>query len=134
MKRLALAFALSLLAGPALAQFVALVPATSTTAALPTSTQAITKLISGVSGKYTAITGWHIVPASGAVVTWSAGTGTNCGTNTLVLDGPVTYGTTIVADDHGTGAGAVLVAPIGADVCLTVGTGAIAGSVAYGQF
>jgi hypothetical protein len=57
MKRFALAFALSLLAGPALAQFVALVPATSTTAALPTSTQPITKLISGVSGKYTAITG-----------------------------------------------------------------------------
>lgn len=80
------------------------------------------------------MTGFHIVPKSGAVLTWSAGTGTNCGTNAVVLDGPNTYGTVLQPDNYGTGAGAVMVAPQGNDLCLTVGTAAIAGSVAYGQF
>jgi hypothetical protein len=84
---------------PAWAQPV-LIPATTATVALPTSTQATTKLLSGALSKSTIITALHIIPASGAIVTWSAGTGTNCGTNNVVLDGPATYGSG-VADNRG---------------------------------
>jgi hypothetical protein len=91
-------------------------------------------MIGGIAGKYTAVTGFHIVPKSGAIVTWSAGTGTNCGTNTLVLDGPVTYGTNLQPDNYGVGEGAVMLAPQGFDVCLTITTAAVGGSVAFGQF
>ena len=51
---------------------------------LPTATQAITKLIAGSLSKSTMITVIHLVPVSGAIVTWSAGTGTNCASNTVV--------------------------------------------------
>ena len=137
MRRLTLSLALLLsFAAQALAQQGPMgpIPTTQATAALPTSTQARTKLIAGIAGKSTYITSWHIVPASGAVVTWSSGTGTNCGTGPTILDGPDTYGTTPQPDGYGVGAGAILVAPQGADVCLTVGTAVIAGSVGYGQF
>lgn len=121
---------------PALAQqaFLGPVPTVQATLALPTSTQSRTKFISGVASKYTYITNWHIIPTSGAVVTWSYGTGTNCGTGTTTLDGPDTYGTTIVPDNYGVGEGAILVAPEGVDICLTISTAAIAGSVGYGQY
>ena len=121
-----------LVAVPAWAQPV-LIPATTSTVALPTSTQAITKLISGSLSKSTIITVLHLVPASGAIVTWSAGTGTNCGTNNVVLDSAVTYGSG-VADNRGSGLGGVMVAPLSADVCLTVASAGVAGSLGYGQF
>lgn len=119
-------------AAPAWAQPV-LIPATTATIALPTSTQAITKLLSGAVSKSTIITSLHIIPASGAIVTWSAGTGTNCATNNIVLDGPVAYGSG-VADNRGSGLGAVMIAPLSADVCLTVASAGVAGSVGYGQY
>ncbi len=121
-----------MLAVPAWAQPV-LIPATTATVSLPTSTQATTKLLSGALSKSTIITALHIIPASGAIVTWSAGSGTNCGTNNVVLDGPVTYGSG-VADNRGSGLGAVMIAPLSADVCLAVASAGVAGSVGYGQF
>jgi hypothetical protein len=133
--RIALATAVALIAAPAAAQFMGPVPVTTASIALPTSTQARTTLITGVAGLRTYVVGFHIVPASGAVVTWSAGTtGTNCSSGTVVLDGPVTYGTSGVPDNRGVGAGAVLVAGLGLDVCITISTAAIAGSASYGQF
>lgn len=100
---------------------------------LPTATQAITKLIAGSLSKSTMITVIHLVPVSGAIVTWSAGTGTNCASNTVVLDGPVSYGSG-VADDRGSGFGALMVAPLSADLCLTVASQGVGGSVGYGQY
>lgn len=135
MRKLAAALSIyAWLASAALAQYMGPVPVTTATIALPTATQARTKLIAGISGKSTYITGFHISPVATAVITWSAGTGTNCGTNTTVLDGPDTYPSGTLADSYGVGQGAVLVAPQGYDVCLTITTAAIAGSVAYGQF
>lgn len=136
MRKLGLALILFLGLAPAQAQqaFMGPVPVTQASIALPTTTQARTVLITHIAGKFTYITSWHIVPASGAVVTWSYGTGTNCGTNTVVLDGPDAYGTTLQSDNYGVGEGALLVVPQGSDVCLTIGTAAISGSVTYGQF
>ena len=135
MKRIAIAVALALLPAAAGAQFSGLVPVTTATVPLPTSTQARTTLISGVAGQRIYVVGLHLVPASGAVVTWSAGTaGTTCGSGTVVLDGPVTYGTSGVPDHYGVGEGALLVAGPGLDVCLTVSTAAVGGSLAYAQF
>ena len=135
MRKLVLALAL-LACSPAWAQqaFLGPVPTVQATIALPTSTQSRTKLIAGVAGKFTYITNWHLIPVSGAVVTWTYGTGTNCGTGTTTLDGPDTYGTTLNPDNYGVGEGAILVAPEGVDICLTVTTAAISGSVGYGQF
>lgn len=109
-------------------------PATTAVLALPTSTQARTVIVTHLGSTYIYVTAWHIVPASGAVVTWSYGTGTNCGTGTKIIDGPDTYGTTIVPDNYGNGTGAQLIIPQNNDLCLTITTGAIAGSLAYGQF
>lgn len=136
MRKLALALILLLGAVSAQAQqaFLGPVPVAQASLALPTTTQARTVLITHVAGKFTYITSWHIIPASGAVVTWSYGTGTNCGTNPVILDGPVTYGTVLQPDNYGSAKGALLIAPQGTDICLTVSTAAIAGSVTYGQF
>ena len=110
------------------------IPSATATAALPTSTQSRTTLIKGVAGQYIYVIGWHIIPASGAVVTWSTGTGTNCGTSNVILDGPNTYGTTIAPDNWGGNVGAVMIVPKGQDLCLTIATAAISGSIVTGQF
>jgi hypothetical protein len=123
-----------LLATPAWTQVGPMAPEPMTTAslALPTSTQARTKFLSAGTGT-TYITSLHLVPLSGATVTWSAGTGSNRATNNVILSGPVTYGSNEVVA-WGTGAGALLVAPQSYDVCLTISGAAVGGSVSYGQF
>jgi hypothetical protein len=128
---LALMFALAL-AGPARAQPTTLVPSTTASVALPTSTQAMTKLVSGVAGKSIYLTALHMIGAGAAVVTWSSGTGTNCGSNTVTLNAPETLATGSVTN-LGSGLGAVMVVPAGSDLCLTVGTAAVSGWVAYGM-
>jgi hypothetical protein len=127
---------LALLVGPAAAQpfTPSTAPTTSATLALPTSTQVRTTFVSGITGKYIYITGWHIIPVSGTVLTWSAGTGTNCGTGTLILDGPDTYAGNGLIDNLGSGVGALLVVPSGNDLCLTVATQKLSGAVAWGQY
>lgn len=136
MRKLVLVLILFLVTVSAKAQqaFMGPVPVAQTSLALPTVTQVRTVLIPHVAGKFTYITSWRIIPASGAVVTWTHGTGTNCGTNPIVLDDPDTYGTVLQPDNYGSAKGALLIAPQGADICLTVSTAAIAGSVTYGQF
>ncbi len=109
-------------------------PITTGTLALPTATQARTTLIAGIANKYIYLTAQHMIPGSGAVITWSTGTGTNCGTGNKVLDGPNTYGTASTPDNMGSGSGTFMVVPIGQDLCLTITTATISGSVAFGQF
>jgi hypothetical protein len=92
---------------------------------LPSATQARTKFIGGVAGKSTCITAVHLVPGIGSQVDWTAGTGTNCGSNRTALNSIETYLGDSGAESWGTGQGALMVAPEAYDICLTV---------AYGQF
>ena len=78
------------------------------------------------------MTGFHLVGGASSVVSWSAGTGTNCATGTVALNAPETL-TAGSITDFGDGAGAIMVVPIGQDLCLTVGTAAVGGWVAYAQ-
>lgn len=133
MRMLALAlFLLSLGLAPAQAQQV-VVPATTASIPVAGTVAARTKIISGIAGKSIYITSMALVPVATAAVTISVGTGTNCGTNTATLTGVLTFsaGQTL---SLGVGNGAVLVAPVGADVCITVGTAAAPGSISYSQF
>jgi hypothetical protein len=110
-----------------------LVPATTTTIALPTTTG--TKVIvSGVANLHTYVTALALVPLSGAQVWFTeANAGTSCATSPATLLGPVT----MVGGDvihWGSGFGAVLALSSGSDLCLTVSTATVGGSLAYGQY
>lgn len=132
-KALALLFWLGL-APAALAQSAVVVPATMATVAITGTVAASTKIITGRSGKSTYITSLMLAPsAATAAVTISAGTGTNCGTNTTALTGVMTFGAaqTFIA---GSGYGALLVAPQGYDVCITIGAETTPGAIGYAQF
>jgi hypothetical protein len=107
---LALVFALALEA-PAWAQPAQPIPSTTTSIALPTTTQSRTTLVAGVAGMSIYITAsLHLVGGASSVVTWSDGT-------TVISLGP--------------GLDAVMVVPTGLDPCLTVGTAAASGWLAY---
>jgi hypothetical protein len=128
----ALAFAL-LIAGRAFAQPV-LIPATTATVALPTTTG--TKvLIPGTAGLHTYVTGLLITPTVSGAVVWftEANAGTSCATSPATILGPSTLVLGSVVN-FGSGNGAVLALSAGADLCLTVSTATVGGAMAYGQY
>lgn len=130
MKRLGIALLALSLAVPAAAQQSVFVPATMATVSITGTVAAATKIISGAVGKSIYITALMLTPAATSVVTLTAGTGTNCATNTVNLTGALTPGTV----NWGTGNGALLVAPQGDDVCITIATATAPGALAYSQF
>jgi hypothetical protein len=124
----ALAFAL-LIAGRAFAQPV-LIPATTATVALPTTTG--TKvLIPGTAGLHTYVTGLLITPTVSGAVVWftEANAGTSCATSPATILGPSTLVLGSVVN-FGSGNGAVLALSAG----LTVSTATVGGAMAYGQY
>jgi hypothetical protein len=131
-KLLALALAVAL-AQPAQAQQSVIVPATTNTISIAGAVAAITKIVSGQPGKSIYITQIALIPVATSVVTFSQGTGTNCGTNTAALTGALTFaaGQTYSV---GAGNGAVLALAQGNDLCVTVSTAAAPGSLAYSVF
>ncbi len=126
--------ALASLASPAFAQSGVYVPATTGTIAVAGTVAASTKIITGVSGKSTYITAINLIPsaATGSILL-NAGTGTNCGTNTTALTGTMVFAAGQYLD-VGTGYGALLVAPQGYDVCITIAAETAPGFIAYSQF
>jgi hypothetical protein len=118
--------------GGADAQQSVVVPATI--ASLPiVGTVGASRIISGTAGRRIYVTAVALVPAATSLVTFTAGTGTNCGTGTTNLTGALTFaaGQTL---NFGNGNGAVWVLPVGADLCMNVATAAAPGSVAYSKF
>lgn len=120
------------LASAALAQSP-VVPSTSAQIPIAGTIAASTKIITGVTGKQIYVTALLLVPVATSVVTFTYGTGTNCGTGTTSLTGAMTFsaGQTVA---HGGGQGAVFVLPRGNDLCITIATGAAPGSLAYALF
>ena len=92
-----------------------------------------TKIVSNVSGKRIYVTALLLAPVATSVVTFTYGTGTNCGTGTTSITGAMAFasGGSITFGD---GSGAVFVVPPSNDLCLTIGTAAAPGSLAYAQF
>lgn len=133
MKKLILVLALALGIGNAQAQQAVVVPATMASISVAAGTLAASRIITGVSGKSIYITSIALIPVATAVVTFTTGTGTNCGTGTANLTGAMTFaaGQTLT---YGVGNGAVLVAPQGNDVCLTIATAGAPGSITYSIF
>lgn len=134
MKRLILALVLLLgFSGVVPAQQSVVIPATTNQIAIAGTVATITKIITGVSGKSIYVTALQLTPVATAVVTFSYGTGTNCGTGTGTLSGALTFaaGQTV---NLGTGNGAVMVVPQSNDLCITVGTAASPGILAYSIF
>jgi len=120
-------------AGQARSQQSVIVPAHATQIAIAGTVAVRTSIISGVSGKSIYVTALQLTPVATAVVTFSYGTGTNCGTGTGTLSGALTFaaGQTV---NFGNGNGAVMVVPAGNDLCITIATAASPGIIAYAQF
>ena len=114
-------------------QAAVVVPATTNQISVTGSVAAATRIVTGVAGKSIYITSVALVPVATSVVTFTTGTGTNCGTNTANVTGAMTFtaGQTLIA---GTGNGAIWVLPAGFDLCITIATAVAPGSLAYSIF
>lgn len=120
------------LANAALAQGIMPLPSITLpiagTVAARTSIIASPSAGSGVS-KQTIVTQVTLIPVATSVITFSYGTGTNCGTGTTtVFTGTFATGQTLSAGD---GLGPVWAIPLGNDLCLTIATAVAPGSLTY---
>jgi hypothetical protein len=108
-------------------------PATMGTTPIAATTTTALRIINGIAGKSIYVTALNMIPVATSVVTFSAGTGTNCATGTTNLTGAMTFaaGQTL---SLGNGYGAVLVVPQSADLCVTISTANAPGSLGYAIF
>lgn len=120
------------LASAALAQSAVVVPATTNTIPIAGTVATSTRIVTGTAGKSIYVTSVALAPVSTSVVTFTAGTGTNCGTNTTSLTGAMTFAGQGFA--VGSGYGAIWALPSGYDLCVTIATAAAPGSLAYSKF
>lgn len=97
------------------------------------ATQAITRVITAVPGKRIYLTQMTATGLDTAVVTISRGTGTNCGTGTVVIL-TVTFSTANPFFTSGSGASTLAVVGPGVDVCITVATAVATGWLSWSQF
>jgi hypothetical protein len=135
MKRiLALLVPFLLVAGLANAQQSVFVPATTAQISVTGTVATATKIVSGIAGKSIYVTQVNLIPIATSVVTFTTGTGTNCGTNTASVTGVMTFTTGNQALNLGNGYGAVFVLPQGFDLCITIATAVAPGSLAFSIF
>ena len=95
---------------------------------------ALTKVISGVAGQSIQLCGWSLSGgAAASSASLSYGTGTNCATNTAVLQPLVNVAINGSYVDHIPFVGQVV--PVANDLCLvTTGTGPLSVVIYYSQF
>lgn len=133
MKRIALALAFTLaMAASAVAQSF---PNPQTTGQVPIAgtVAASTKIVTGQAGRQIIVTAVNLIPVATSVVTFTYGTGTNCGTGTTSVTGVMTFsaGQTLSLGD---GSGGVWVLPQNVDLCITIATAAAPGSLGFSMF
>ena len=73
------------------AQQSVVVPATTAQIAIAGTVAASTRIVTGISGKSIYVTALALVPVATSVVTFTTGTGTNCGTGTANVTGAMTF-------------------------------------------
>jgi hypothetical protein len=131
-RSLLLALALCL-GSPALAQQSVFVPATTAQIPIVGTVAASTRIVTGIAGKQIYVTSVMLIPLATSVVTFTQGTGTNCGTNTASVTGALTFAAGQILN-FGDGYGAIWVLPPAFDLCITIATAVAPGSLSFGQF
>lgn len=128
-----IALCLLLVAGPAAAQQSVVVPATTGQVSITGTIAAATQIVAGIAGKQIYVTQVNLIPVATAVVTFTTGTGVNCGTGTANVAGVMIFAAGQILN-LGDGYGAVWVLPAGNSLCITIATAAAPGSLAFSQF
>lgn len=133
MKKFILALMLLGFLQPAHAQQSVVVPATTNQISVAGTVATSTRIVTGITGKSIYVTAVSLIPVATSVVTFTYGTGTNCGTGTTSITGAMTFaaGQTLIS---GVGNGAIFVLPQAVDLCITIATAAAPGSLAYSIF
>ena len=119
--------------GIASAQQSVVVPATTNQISITGTVAVATRVITGITGKRIYVTAVGLTPVATSVVTFTTGTGSNCGTGTASITGAMTFAAGQELN-IGTGNGAIFVLPAGNDLCITIATAAAPGFLAYAIF
>ena|SRR5882724_3969380 len=120
------------LASAALAQSFP-IPASTIQIPIAGTVAASTRIVTGVAGRQIIVTAVFQIPVATSVVTYTYGTGTNCGTGTASVTGALTFGAGQILE-IGNGYGGIFILPQGVDLCITIVTAAAPGSLAYTLF
>ena len=90
------------------------------------------KIVSGVAGQAISVCGWHITnTGTTGTFVFSSGTGTNCGTSTVVQIPTANIINSAPSGDHVEYASWSI--PVGTDLCLTPSVAGISAVVWYSQ-
>ena len=110
-----------------------IIPTTQSSLSITGTVATSTQIVAAITGRRVYVTAVSHVPVATSVVTYTSGTGTNCGTGTANVTGAMTFaaGQTI---HLGSGNGALWVLPISAALCITIATAVAPGSLAFAQF
>lgn len=110
-----------------------IIPTTTAQVSITGTVAAATEIVAATTGQRIYVTGLVLIPLATSVVTFTSGTGTNCGTGTANVTGAMTFaaGQTI---NHGSGNGAVMVLPVSTALCITIATAVAPGALAYAKF
>jgi len=109
-------------------------PNSVTTLPINVNTSGDVQLIAAVANQAIYVTHYHIVSSGTTTFQFDYGTGSNCGTGTTPIDGPMSFIAT-TGISAGIGFGAVIVVPPGNALCINLGTSSVqvGGSISYQQ-
>lgn len=110
-----------------------IIPTTQAQISITGTVAAATEIVALTTGQRIYVTGLLLTPVATSVVTFTTGTGTNCGTGTSNLTGAMTFAAGQELN-WGSGNGALLVTPISQALCITIATAVAPGALAYAKF
>ena len=100
------------------------VPNTVSTTNINDSSSGETQIVAISGSNYIYVTHYHLFSSGTTTAQWDVGTGSNCGSNTATIDGPMSF-IAQTGISAGSGLGAILVVPAGYALCLNLGTGSV---------